>query len=289
MRINPEGREFSKKEMLPMPKELDENLVNKSAEQLEIIKESLQDFVKRIQEEEPDMVFFMDKSARVFGEPIFRYLNDQKMLKMPEIRFYNDDYLKGLYLNGKLDKKSVDKELYCLEGKKIFFLDETFSGGKGAATIKKSAEFIDNCEIFYFALTQDKRPKVLDDFGVWFTLSEEEHKKNLKEISDDDNFKIYDNDIGELFSREVSKLYVMETDENGKLRTVNVLPYGSSKKINVQEREIIIPNSYDFNEGYEYPCDKKEYFRLKEKEKQNTINVVKEKILETLRQKDEEQ
>ena len=51
MRINPEGREFGNKEMLPIPKELDEELVNKAGEHLGIIKDSLHDFTVRIQEE----------------------------------------------------------------------------------------------------------------------------------------------------------------------------------------------------------------------------------------------
>ncbi len=283
MRINPEGREFSKKEILFMPKEFDEDLVKKTEEDLEIIKDSLRDFVKRIQDEEPDTVIFLDKSARVFGDPVHKFLVEQRTPKMPEIGFYNDDYLKGLYLDGKLDKESVDKELYKLKDKKVFFLDETFSSGKGAATIKKAKEFLGNEELSYFALTEDKGPKDLDDFEAWHNLSEFEHKKNLEDIENDSKFRIYDNDTRELFSRQVSRLDVAEADENGKVRTVIMPPFGSSKKIRSADKEITIPNAYDSEERYEYPCDKEEYFRLKEKEKQETIRIVKEKILETLR------
>lgn len=277
-----------KKEILPMPKDFDENLVNKSEEHLEIIKDSLRDFVKRIQDDKPDMVIFLDRSARVFGEPIFKYLNEQKVPKVPEIRFYNDDYLKGLYLKGKLDKQAVDEELSELKDKKVFFLDETFSSGRGAATIKKSMEFLGNNEAFYFALTQDNGPKTLDDFEVMFDLPEEEHRKNLEEIKQDNNFKIYDNDINDLFSRKVSRLYIVEADEGDKTRTIIRPSFGSSRKINLDGKEIIVPGMYDNDERYNYPCDKKEYFKLMEKQKQNTISAVKEKILETLRSKESE-
>lgn len=287
MKIGLENYELNKKEILPMPKELDENLVNKTEEHLEIIKDSLRDFVKRIQNEKPDMVIFLDKSARVFGEPIFKYLNEQKIPKIPDVRFYNDDYLKGLYLKCKLNKESVDEELSDLKNKKVFFLDETFSSGKGAATIKKAKEFLGNSEMFYFALTQDKGPKILDDFEVCYPLLEKEHKRNLNEINNDSSFKIYNNDIRDLFSREASRLYVTEADENEKVRTINKLPYGSSKKIKISGKEITIPSAYDSDERYEYPCDKKEYFRLKEKEKQNTINIIKEKIIDTLKAKEQ--
>jgi hypothetical protein len=245
-------------ERLGQQRMIDE-ILEHADKQLDIIKPALGDFVKNIEKEQPDVIYFLDKSARVFGTPFKKYLDSLGIEKKPKISYFNDHDLKGIYLSGHLDASSNEEKFSDMAGefrdKKIFFLDETYSGGKGAASIKRLKEIIGNEDIFYFALSQDeglKKQEEVNDFNSTYGIKYLEHEKVLDEIAKDPSFIIYANQISTLFSREVASLYLDEVTSDLKTTTVH---YGSKRMSKLLDRErrargtkaINVPNASNFS------------------------------------------
>jgi hypothetical protein len=191
-------------------REMKRDLLLEATEQLELIGPSLRDLASRIQEQKPRAVIFMDKSARPFGTPFKSFLQESMGKDAPAVLFYNDAWLKQAYLDNDpvFLKKVAEEDLETVAGKKVFFVDETFSRGRGAAAIKSASAFLGS-EVHYFALSRDPDTTVPLHLGE-YALSEEQHAKNIQEIEHDSRFVIYPNPIHNLFSRFVSRMYVDE-------------------------------------------------------------------------------
>lgn len=276
MCFDSDGSQEMEKRQLPYPEEVNSVQLNNAEKQLEVIKDSLKDFIDRIVKEEPDYVIFLDKSARMFASPINKYLGTRNFKKKPFMGFYNDQDLKGKYLNGTLDSDFVLDEFADIKNKKVFFVDETFSSGKGAASLKNVKELLDNPDIFYFALTQDLNqhspnnpPPDIPNY--------KQHLKVVDKINEDSNFVIYPNEISHLFSRSMNEDYISEYVVDGRVRTVGKNRF--SKLISADSKKDNIPSSYDF---FEYPCNKATYDQLKRREVRNTISAVKSRIYQVL-------
>lgn len=275
-----------------------EDLLNLADKQLLIIKPALKDFIQKIILEQPDMLVFLDKGARIFGTPIKKYLSELNLPKMPEIIFYNDDDLKGAYLEERNKANQLDFEKIVMEdfanikGKKIFFFDETFSSGKGAASLKAAKDMLGNEDIFYFAMTEDPYGKVYnwsDEVKVkeytrmFYGIPLERHNEMLAEIEKDEKFKIYDNRIRDLFSRTAAGLYLSEIEQNGRMTTVHRNSRKQSRMISElaesQGRGLIsVPPASKYANANSDPKPE-EIKKLNYK----TVGEIKKKIYETLR------
>lgn len=208
-------------------------LVETARIQLEQIGTSLRDLTQRIIDEKPELVVFLDKGARVLATPIAKFLKD-KTESLPEIRFYNDDRIKGSYLNFKSGYayeddfwKLVEKDFGPYKGKKVFFIDETFSGGKGAAALSNA---IEDAEVdgHYFAITKDPDPQDEYDWD-----EDENHRVSYRQITDaveklrqNGRLQIYDNNIGYLFTKQASALYVIDKEKGKTGSRYEVIPEG---------------------------------------------------------------
>jgi hypothetical protein len=212
---------------------------------LERMKDSFEDFFTRIIEEEPDYVVLLDKGARPFGVPFERYLNTLNLKKKPKVVFWNDSGYK--YHNS--ETESVDeklsreyKERKDLHDKKLFFVDETFSEGKGAGLLKN---FFDRNEIngqyfaFSFAETSDgdQGDDAFDD-----------------KFGNDKRFHLYRNNADlTLFTKEVASLYVADITNSEKktgrrFEYVDTdAPYKSAKalKVDAKRPQDYVPQSQD--------------------------------------------
>jgi hypothetical protein len=265
-----------------------DKILRHADEQIEIIKPSLKDFVNRIGDNQPDVIYFLDKSARVFGTPFKKYLESLDLEKKPQISYFNDHDLKGLYLAGSLMETSSEEVLGDMarefKDKKIFFFDETYSSGKGAASLKRLKEITGNEDIFYFALSRDdglKKQDEVKDFDLTYGIKYSEHEKVLEEIARDPNFIVYANQISTLFSREVAALYLDEVVSDSKTTTVH---YGSKRMSKLLDRErkargvkaINVPNAASFS------TIKRESALRSKIERYQVVAQIKEKIFKTL-------
>lgn len=257
------------------------NIIERADQQLEIIKPSLEDFFRRVIEDRPDEIIFLDKGARVFGTPILKLLKEMNLSKIPKIKFFNDDYLKGLYLDGELNKGSIEEELGDIRSKKVFFFDETYSQGKGAAMLVKVKKALNNENIFYFALTKDENAGLGNagqDFEDENKIAFSEHMNNLQDVYSDKNFIIYNNDIPVLFSKDAAELYVTDLEIKGKMRTVH---YGKTLKntLEVERRRtkrktVNVPSAEEFDSSFKIDETRRRNFQA--------VAEVKKKIYQTL-------
>ena len=185
------------------------NMIIKEAhDQLNEIEGTLEDLMSRVKKEKPEIIFFMDKGARVFALPIHKYLS-QTMKQPPEIYFTNDKGLKMKYVKNNLTPDETIKKYLGLEKTKIFFIDETYSSGFSAAVIMKIKEALKNKNIYYFALSQDIKGKPPAEANA------EWHKENLAKIKKDKRFVVYPNKIETLFSKDLAALYVKDQELEG--------------------------------------------------------------------------
>ena len=191
-----------------------EKSLHEAEGQLEILKGSLQNLAHCIEEEKPDVLIFLDLSARMFGTPFLKYLRETMGDSAPQIRFYNDQELKGGYLSGEDVANIAKRDFSNLSGKKVFFIDETFSTGKGVGALQEAFKVID-ADMKYFALSKNPDPKFQDELG----LSTETQEVKRNEILQHPNVVVYDNPIQVLFSRNMRSLYVQ--DWQGKTITLS--------------------------------------------------------------------
>lgn len=179
-------------------------------EQIEMIKGSLQDLANRIKEEKPDLIVFLDLSARVFGTPFLKYLSETMGKEAPPIRFYNDQELKGRYLQGEEADDVIAQDFEQIRGKKVFFIDETFSTGKGATALQEAANKVD-ADAYYFALSKDPNTEQgLGVRGLHHDISEEDHFAKVNALVEEGRIVVYENPIQELFSRFATRLYAQD-------------------------------------------------------------------------------
>jgi hypothetical protein len=176
--------------------------LNRAGQELEIIGESLRALAQRVERERPDALVFLDLSARILGTPYQKYLTEKMGKDAPLVRFYNDHYLKGAFLEHEALDELVQKDFEPMRGKKVFFIDETFSEGKGAAALLEASELA-GIEGYYFALSKDPEPESSNILNT-------EHESFVRQNVNDGRIVIYDHTIKNLFSRFTSRLYIKD-------------------------------------------------------------------------------
>ncbi|MFA5926247.1 MAG: hypothetical protein WC831_04960 [Parcubacteria group bacterium] len=207
--------------------DLYKDVIKEAESDLELIRSSLKDLVVNILKEQPDVIVFLDKGARMFGTPVKKYLQELNLPKMPGIVFLNDENLKTAYTNRTLLNESlIENNVGYLANKKVFFVDETMSDGEGAATlkmIKDCRQGFDN--IFYFALSYAGNGGADYDDG--------HHQMMLEKIKNDKNFKIhFDIVSNQLFSHAWSNLYVHDAGIRGSIYTRHNTDYRNKNRKN---------------------------------------------------------
>ena len=177
--------------------------------QIAMIQGSLKDLAHRIETGTPDAVVFLDLSARIFGSAYVKYLGEVMGEKAPAIKFYNDQALKGAYLYGKKSADRVEEDFASLRGKKVYFVDETFSAGKGAVALEETAARA-GADAYYFALSRDPRSAGLGVKGEQHDISEQEHNEKVQALQASGRITVYNNPIRTMFSRNASRMYVQD-------------------------------------------------------------------------------
>ena len=255
-------------------RQINAELVQHATEQLNLIGPSLRDLAHRIETEKPDVLIFLDKSARPFGTPFKKHLDEKMGTEAPIVRFYNDAHLKQAYLDNDKDEiEQIAKEDFEeLLNKKVFFIDETYSKGRGAAALE-SAQSILGPDIYYFALTIDPTTPAPPLHRGEFVLTEEQHQDAIDRIKGDPHFIYYPNPVHNLFSREISRLYVEERDDGS---TYGI--WGTDQEAQPIDRTLSIRDVIQAPEGVDQEKYEKE-FRSSVFE---TIRTVKQKIYDTL-------
>lgn len=199
------------------------DLIERARKELEIIASSLKDLADTIENEKPDVVLFLDKGARILAAPFRKYLYDRMGEHAPRVERYNDDSLKAPFLRGESIDGVVAEDFAPLSGKKVFYIDETFSSGKGAVALEKAANQA-GVDMRYFALTHEMKNQ--KDFseqapfepGKFYNLSMADFKKESERIQHDQRFTIYPNDIPYLFTKDAAVLSVVDSDGETKSR-----------------------------------------------------------------------
>jgi hypothetical protein len=239
--------------------------------------------------EKPDMVVFLDKGARVLATPIEKFLRD-KTDYVPKFRFYNDDRLKRSYLSFQSNSmyqysyfRVVEEDFLPYKDKKVFFIDETYSMGKGAAALSEAiAE--SGVDGYYFALTRDPESREEEDWD-----EDEDHRVTYQQIQDaverlrkQGRLKIYDNDIGYLFTKNAALLYVADKKLGETIPAYELIP---GDKVDEEYDYTIkrgkLPNSRAYLTEYA-GRDWKEYDKQVRLSNLNTLAKLKQLIFEEL-------
>jgi adenine/guanine phosphoribosyltransferase-like PRPP-binding protein len=265
-------------------------LVETARIQLEQIQPSLRDLTQRIIDEKPDMVVFLDKGARILATSVARFLRRESE-HLPEIRFYNDDKLKSTYLHFQDGfaypdnyDQIVEQDFSPYKGKKVFFIDETFSFGKGAAALSNAIEN-SGVDGYYFALTKDPDPEQSED--DWdedetHQVSYSQMQDAIGRLRDKGKVKIYDNNIGYLFTKDAARLYVINQGRGQTASRYEIIP---EDKLDEEYDYSIKPGKFPNARAYmlEYADrDWKEYDRQVRLSNRRTVGVLKNEITNTL-------
>ncbi|MES2225198.1 MAG: hypothetical protein V4480_00115 [Patescibacteria group bacterium] len=239
----------------------------RGAEQdLAIIGESLRAFARLVEAERPDVLVFLDVSVRIFGTPYLKYFSERMGRGAPSIRFYNDHNLKGAFLGYTPLDPIVQNDFESLKGKKVFFVDETFSEGKGALALLEASSRA-GIAARYIALTKDPEPpssKILN----------EEDEILVEQDIEDGNIIIYDHPIHNLFSRYGSRLYVKEEVE------------GKTRPMQVSREKATAASSIPHADSYSVPPEgmsSEEYQLAVSAKFDASVRDLKEKIYQTLK------
>lgn len=249
-------------------------LLQTADKQLEQIGPSLRDLTQRILDQKPDVVIFLDKSARIFAGPMFRFLRERKLDPMPQLRFYNDDDLKIIYRDeNEVDAMTVAREDFVdLRGKMIVIVDETFAFGVGANAMMAGMSEV-GADAAYFALSVQKTQQSSP------IVSMSRFTENLKKAKSNKKIHVYDNDIDELFSRNAARLYVTDYPDWGK--KFNELPDGSSRTITLTKfQRMHIEDDRTF---WQRMTKRKSQPSPEEKEKQENISLERETNMRTVK------
>jgi orotate phosphoribosyltransferase-like protein len=262
-------------------------LVEQAQEQLDVIGSSLKDFIERIASEKPDAVVFLDKGARVLAVPMRKYLKDNFGSNFAKVSLYNDDRIKTPFLRNESIEEVAKTDFAPFAGKKVFFVDETFSSGKGAVTLEKAAQ-IAGVDMRYFALSResngqvDLSEKAPFEPGKFYGLSLEEYEKELERIKNDPRFTIYPNNIKRLFTKDAAGLYVVDSEGKTESR-YELVPEEEEETIHdySSKKQGEIPSA----RRYEQPPDNlswEEYDKKVREANWQTIRTLQHMILETL-------
>jgi hypothetical protein len=141
----------------------------------------------------------------------------------PKVQRYNDDKLKTRFLRNKSIDEVMAEDFAPLSGKKVFYIDEAFSSGKGAVALDKATSQA-GIDMRYFALTRatqnqkDLSAQAPFEPGKFYGLSLEGYKKELERIQNDPRFTIYPNDIPILFTKDAAVLSVVDPEGETKSR-----------------------------------------------------------------------
>ncbi len=199
-------------------KEKMSSTVELAKEQLLELQGSLRSLYEHIQEKKPDVVFFLDKSARIFATPLRQVMQERDEVLDTKFLFLNDKELKYLYVSDEEErlKEKMSEVFSPYTGKTVVFVDETYSGGKGAYLSTLAMDELSmNGE--YISLSHDPREMSVTDDNA---LSLEAHKANIEKISSDPRVLIGEPEMEYLFSKEASYLYVSEDRVGGKIETI---------------------------------------------------------------------
>jgi hypothetical protein len=220
-----EGEKFLMRDLLPeYPHPIEEieqertDLIERARQELEIITPSLKELVSCIENEKPDLVLFLDKGARILAAPIRKYLSDRMGEQTPRIQRYNDDQLKTTFFRNEAIDRVVEEDFAPLAGKKVFYIDETFSNGRGAVALDKATSQ-EGVDMRYFALSQTKEPYDLLKEDIWedgkfYGLNREEYKKDFERIINDPRITIYPNYFPVLFTKDAALLSVVDAKDD---------------------------------------------------------------------------
>ena len=255
-------------------------LVELAKEQLEQVGSSLKDLSQRIITEKPDMVVFLDKGARVLATPIAKFIRD-KMDNVPEIRFYNDDELKSRYVEQKNIQEVIESDFVPYKDKKVFFIDETYSEGKGAAALSK-AILSSGIDGHYFALTKDPKPMYDEDnWDRQDLISYKNLVADVERLKQQGRADIYENNVGYLFTKRAASLYVRDGDEGTGLR-YEIIPEGKvDEAYDYTPKRGELPHGRYFMDEHA-DRDWKEYDRQVRLSNRKTVEQLKTLVSETL-------
>lgn len=243
-------------------------LVKKAIEQIEIIKPALEGLKNKIIEIEPDKVYLLSKGADLFLEPLKKYFEKIKIEQ--DIECYNDDYIKGAYLKQEINNEFVEKYFPQISDSKIIFVDETFSVGKGALAINKIASLANAKNIYYFAISQDRKKesieKNLEEAGS--EINPVDFENEISTIKNNHNFILNNCFIDStLFSKDIGGEMSYESlDADGRLVTKRLSEWKYTKK------EGGMPSPYDYASEEE----------IKAKEERSRQSFLVEDILEEM-------
>ncbi|MFA6252275.1 MAG: hypothetical protein WCX74_02655 [Candidatus Paceibacterota bacterium] len=259
--MNFEQSEEEKKDYLKLANEKGINLpeflilIEKTIKQIEIITPALENLKSKISDIQPDRIIFLSKGADLFFNPFKKYFEENGIHQ--EIDRYNDDDLKGLYLNQALDIEFVKKSFPKLSDQKIIFVDETFSAGKGALAIYEMAHIVNAKNIYYFALSQDSNKKSIEENLEMADskIDPSKFKNDLSTIEDNPNFILNNCFIDEnLFSSDIGKKIKYDfRDDAGNTITLkrDLSNYGVDKEKNSK-----IPNAFSYSNKDELEREK---------------------------------
>lgn len=189
-------------------------------EELEMVAPAMIDVCKKIADEKPDKVVFLDKSARIFALPMRKFLQENCLggdKAVPDFNFFNDSPLKnGLEKLGRNNDFSrairpeeillIDKELSWLSGKKVVIVDETFAFGRGVKIFMDAVRIINTMaernsnqeaktSVHFFALSYTRSTGGLSTEGY------KEACEYLAQQIPGFELTIYENEKSHLFSR----------------------------------------------------------------------------------------
>lgn len=190
---------------VPTLKEIEELISSRlkdTIDDLKLIGPSLRELAQKIELEKPDVVVFLDMSARIFGTPYLKHLRGKMGEDTPDIRFFNDHLLKARQMTQFSFAETAKEEFQDFAGKKVFFVDETYSNGKGAIAILQAAQET-NVDAYYFAFSKDPSP------SNEYKLSDEDENV-INFAKEGGRVIISNNPIANLFSRWASRLYVQD-------------------------------------------------------------------------------
>lgn len=196
------NRETSNVPTLKEIEELISSRLKDAVDDLELIGPALRELADKIELEKPDTVVFLDMSARIFGTPYLKHLREKMGEDTPDIRFFNDHLLKARQMTQISFAETAKEEFQDFAGKKVFFIDETYSNGKGAIAILQAAQET-NVDAYYFAFSKDPSP------SSEYKLSYED-ENIIAAAQEEGHVIIANNPVRNLFSRWASRLYVQD-------------------------------------------------------------------------------
>ena len=170
--------------------------------QLAEITRSLKHLVEQIRKERPDVVMSLDKGARILLKPIERYLRKSGNVEKTVFTPYNVTALKSTRLEepGASEARAL-QDFGAFKGKKVFFIDETFSMGRNAVATLWAADVAGVGESKYFALTdaQSINPRVV----------------GLQKFREQGRVHVCPHNIEILFTRPAGSMYLDDTNPDG--------------------------------------------------------------------------